>query len=60
VTTLLTPQQVAERLNVSLATVYNRIQDGRLPAVQLGPKRYALRVPEDELRAWVYSEEESK
>lgn len=30
------PDEVAALLRVSLKTVYNRIQDGTLPAIQIG------------------------
>lgn len=32
------PAEVAERLGISLRTVWRRIQDGELPAVQAAPK----------------------
>jgi excisionase family DNA binding protein len=47
---------VAQRLNVSKATVYRWITEGRIPAVRLGPAGSPLRVPSDELAEWVYSD----
>lgn len=53
---LLTVAQVARRLNVSEVTVRRRVRAGELPAVQLGGPKTAIRVAEDELAAWLYSE----
>jgi excisionase family DNA binding protein len=53
-TTLLTPQQVAARLGVTRATVYRRIREGVIPAVQLGPEpRSAIRVDARDLERWL-------
>jgi excisionase family DNA binding protein len=40
--TVLTPQEVARDLRVSLKTVYRWIYDGRLPASHLGEKTYRV------------------
>jgi len=50
---LLRIPEVAARLRVSRDTVYRKIAAGQIPAVQLGDRRAALRVPEDELEAWI-------
>jgi excisionase family DNA binding protein len=55
--TLLTIEQVAHRLQVSRSTVRRRIGAGEIPAVQLGGKRAAIRIPEDELDRWLYHDE---
>ena len=38
------------------ATIYRKIRAGVLPAVRLNDGRGALRVPADELAAWLYSD----
>ena len=53
---LLTPAEVARRLRQDRATIYRKIRAGVLPAVRLNDGRGALRVPEDELAAWLYSD----
>jgi excisionase family DNA binding protein len=53
--TLLRIPEVAERLHVSRASVYRWIEEGRLPAVQLGGRGSPLRILEGELEAWLYS-----
>lgn len=50
---LLTPKQVAERLSVSVRTVYQWLEEGRLPAVRLSER--VTRVPEDAVEALVAS-----
>jgi excisionase family DNA binding protein len=50
---LLRISEAAERLNVSRASVYRWIEDGRLPAVQLGGRGSPLRVPAAELEEWL-------
>jgi excisionase family DNA binding protein len=45
--------EAAERLNVSRASVYRWIGQGRLPAVQLGGRGSPLRVPIGELEEWL-------
>ena len=52
---LLRIPEAAERLNVSRASVYRWIDEGRLPAVQLGGRGAPLRVPAAELERWIYS-----
>ena len=52
---LLTLDQTAERLQISVRTVRRRIEDGSIPAVRLGTSAASpLRIPEDELERWVY------
>lgn len=46
----LTPGEVAARLRVSRSFVSDEIRSGRLPAIRLGPRKWA--VPERELRKW--------
>ena len=53
---LLTPAEVALRLRQDRATIYRKIRAGALPAVRLNDQRGALRVPEDELAAWLYAD----
>jgi excisionase family DNA binding protein len=53
-TPLLTVPEVAERLRVSRPTVYRRIRAGEIPAIRVGNTSGALRVPADELDAWLY------
>ncbi len=50
---LLTITEAADRLNVSPVTVRRLIRGGRFPAIQLGGKRHAIRVPAAELDQWV-------
>ena len=49
--TLLTPRDVAKKLNVSTRTVYNWLEEGRLPAVRLSER--ITRVPEEAVEALV-------
>ncbi len=49
---LLTMEQVAQRLGVSLKTVYRWIESGELPVSQLGERTY--RIFERDLIAFVY------
>jgi excisionase family DNA binding protein len=50
---LLRISEAAERLNVSRASVYRWIDEGRLPAVQLGGRGSPLRIPAGELQEWL-------
>jgi excisionase family DNA binding protein len=50
---LLRPAEVAERLGVSRSEVYRLVEVYGLPAVRLADR--ALRIPEEELEAWVSS-----
>jgi len=50
---LLRIPQAAERLNVSRASVYRWITEGRVPAVRLGGRGAPLRIPEAELDEWI-------
>jgi excisionase family DNA binding protein len=55
-TRYLTVAQVADRLAVSELTVRRRIATGDLPAIRLARTgRAAIRVPADELDAWLRS-----
>jgi excisionase family DNA binding protein len=54
--TLLTVAETAARLRVSRLTVYRRIAKGQIPALRIGDERGPLRIPEDELSAWLYGE----
>ena len=51
---LLRIPDAAQRLNVSRASLYRWIAEGRVPAVQLGGPGAPLRIPEDELEQWLY------
>ncbi len=54
---LLKPCQVAERLQVSVWSVYRRIESGELPAVRIGTgPRAPIRVDADELHQFVYGQ----
>jgi excisionase family DNA binding protein len=53
---LLRVPDAAQRLSVSLASLYRWIAEGRVPAVQLGGPGAPLRIPEDELEDWLYRE----
>jgi excisionase family DNA binding protein len=56
---LLTVRQVAERLGLSLWSVYRRVEAGEIPAVRLGSTRKApIRVSEAELEQWLFEERE--
>ncbi len=55
-TRLLTIEEAAKRLNVSRATAYRMVYDGRLPTLQLGGRGSALRVDEAELEQWLYGD----
>jgi excisionase family DNA binding protein len=54
---LLTPKEIADELGLSAASVYRKIRRGELPALRLGRKGAALRVPENEYRRWLYDVE---
>jgi excisionase family DNA binding protein len=56
---MLRPTDVARRLNVHRNTVYRWIESGHLPAFQLGGAKYAVRVDERELDAFIYGEDEA-
>ncbi|HEX5139810.1 MAG TPA: helix-turn-helix domain-containing protein [Dehalococcoidia bacterium] len=51
--TLLTLEQVAEYLGVHRDTVYKLVRSGRLPALQLGGRKAAWRISEDDLREFI-------
>ena len=53
-TSYLTVARVAELLSVAELTVRRKIAVGEIPAVRLGA-RGAVRIPEDELAAWLDS-----
>lgn len=48
---LLTKQEVAERLKLSLRTVHSLIETGALPAVRLGER--AVRITPDDLERFI-------
>src|SRR5215208_3603283 len=50
---LLRIPEAAERLNVSRASVYRWVGEGRLPAVQLGGRGAPIRIPAAELERWL-------
>ena len=54
-TRLLTIEEAAKRLNVSRATAYRMVYDGRLPTLQLGGRGSALRLDERDLESWLFS-----
>jgi excisionase family DNA binding protein len=51
----LKPHDVAERLNVSLSTVYGLIESGKLACHRIGRGRGAVRVSEEDLGAYLES-----
>jgi excisionase family DNA binding protein len=51
---LLTPQQLADQWQVSLATVYRLIRDDGLPVVRLH-KRADIRIAPEDAAAWLES-----
>ena len=58
---LLKPAQVAERLQVSIWSVYRRIESGELPAVRIGTgPRAPIRVDADELHQFVHGQDPEK
>ncbi len=50
---LLTVRQVAGRLNASLSTIYELIEDGSLPSYRIGRNGGAIRVDEGDLLAYL-------
>ena len=56
-TRLLRLDEAARRCAYSVSSLRRAIGRGDLAAVRLGPtERHALRIPEDELLRWIYSE----
>jgi excisionase family DNA binding protein len=53
-----TPQEVADRLGVSVSTVRRHIVRGSFPAYRLGPKGTAIRLDWDEVQAWLRGDPE--
>ena len=56
---LLTVQEAATRMRVSVPTVRRLIRRGDLPAVQLGRKGASIRVDAAELDRWLYGDPEA-
>ena len=56
--TLLTVREVAERLRLSQASVYQMVKSGRLAVCRLGPRRGAIRIRESDLEACLESSEQ--
>ncbi|MCY2967400.1 MAG: helix-turn-helix domain-containing protein [Planctomycetota bacterium] len=52
---LLKPRQLAERLNVSLSTVYGLIETGKIACHRIGRGRGAVRVSEEDLADYLAS-----
>ena len=52
---LLKPRQLAERLNVSLSTVYGLIESGKIACHRIGRGRGAVRVSEADFDAYLTS-----
>ncbi len=50
---MLTVKEVAARLKVSVATVYNLVAQGKLACHRIGTGRGAVRVSEDQLRSFL-------
>lgn len=51
---LVTPQEVARRLQISRTKVYDLIAKKRLPAVKLGPR--CTRIPIEAMERWVHEQ----
>lgn len=49
----LKPKDLAQRLNVSLSTVYGLIESGRIACHRFGKGRGAVRVSEEDLAAYL-------
>ena len=52
---LLTVPEAADRLRVSVQTVYALASQGRLPAVRIGTGRGVVRICEEDLQAYIAS-----
>jgi excisionase family DNA binding protein len=50
---MMTVKEVARALGVSLATAYNLVHGGKIPAVRVGLGRGTIRVREEDLEAFV-------
>lgn len=50
---LLKPRQLAERLNVSLSTVYGLIESGKIACHRIGLGRGAVRISEEDFAAYL-------
>ena len=55
---MFTVKQAAERLRVSLSTIYNLVESGRLHCHRIGLGRGAVRITEDQLQAYLKSTEQ--
>jgi excisionase family DNA binding protein len=56
---VLTRDEVAKILRVSVATVDREIAEGRLPALRIGPGRRLVRVRRDDLATWLHRSEDA-
>lgn len=57
--TLLTVPEVAERLRLSVWTIYRLVEAEKLPAIRIGSgSRAPIRIDEAELDAWLRAEPE--
>jgi excisionase family DNA binding protein len=54
--TLLTVRETAALLRQSERSVRRKVHSGQIPAVRLGDGGGPLRIPADELKAWLYKE----
>lgn len=52
---MLSVKQVADRLNVSVGTIYGLVSRGRLTAFRIGVGRGILRIPEESVRQLLQS-----
>ena len=52
---LLKPRQLAERLNVSVSTIYCLVETGRIACHRIGVGRGAVRVSEEQLAEYLES-----
>jgi excisionase family DNA binding protein len=55
---LLTVREVAERLRLSAAAVYEMIRTGKLLSIRIGPRRGAIRVRVEDVDACIESAEQ--
>ena len=50
-----TPEQVAEKLQLTVRTIWKYIREGKLPASQMGKRRY--RISEEQLDRFMKAQE---
>jgi excisionase family DNA binding protein len=53
---LLTVAEAARLARVSVPTVYRRVGAGEIPAIRVGERSGAIRIPEGEFRGWLFGD----